>query len=220
MVYKLVAFDLDGTLVDAESSWAWIHKHYSVNNDEALELFLEQKIDDMEFMRRDIGLWLSKKGRIHISEIAQILSSVPLKKGALELFEFLRSKKVLTAIVSGGIEILAERVAKEVGIDYVVANALETDEMGYLTGEGILRVKLLEKGAALLRVAEMAGVSREEIISVGNSFIDVDMFEVSAVGIAFVPVDEKIIVAADYVVNENDMRSLIPIFEKLLTLRS
>lgn len=216
MKYKLVAFDLDGTLVDTDSSWSWVHRHYSVNNDAALQDFLAGKIDDMEFMRRDIALWLSKKEKIHISEIAELLAQIPIKKGASELFRFLKGKKICTAIVSGGIDILANKVAHELGIDFVMANGLEIDANGYLTGNGLLRVKLLEKGEALGGLARRLSVPNEKIISVGNSFIDVSMFRISGYSIAFVPVDEETCRAANAVVYENDLSALIPVLERIL----
>ncbi|MGB9635681.1 MAG: HAD-IB family phosphatase [Thermoplasmata archaeon] len=216
MVYRLLIFDLDGTLVDIESSWSWVHKHYSVNNDQALNQFLNGIIDDEEFMRRDISLWLSKKGRIHISEIEEILSKVPLKKGATELFDFLRKEKVYIAIASGGIDLLANRVGRALGIHEVLANGLETDKNGFLTGRGILRVKLLEKDVAVKEIARRLNIRKSEIISIGNSFIDCQMFRVSGYGIAFSPVDEEVCRDADLVVKSTDMKALIPVLEPLI----
>lgn len=61
MKFKFVAFDLDGVLVDTFSSWVWMHKHFDVNNDHSLYAYQRGEIDYLEFMRRDIQLWLEKK---------------------------------------------------------------------------------------------------------------------------------------------------------------
>jgi phosphoserine phosphatase len=216
MRYKLAVFDLDGTLVDIDSSWSWVHKHYSVNNDAALHDFLTGKIDDMEFMRRDISLWLSKKARIHISEISGLLETVPLKRNAKKLFDCLKELGIKSAIVSGGIDLLAHRVARELNIPIVVANGLETDAEGFLTGNGVLRVKLLDKGEVVKQIAMQEDVSKSEIISVGNSFIDCSMFAESDIGIAFAPVDEEVCAHATYVVNSNDMQHLKELIAEIL----
>jgi len=216
MRYKLAVFDLDGTLVDIDSSWSWVHKHYSVNNDAALNDFLAGKIDDMEFMRRDISLWLSKKARIHISEISGLLETVPLKRNAKKLFDCLKELGIKSAIVSGGIDLLAHRVARELNIPIVVANGLETDAEGFLTGNGVLRVKLLDKGEVVKQIAMHEDVSKSEIISVGNSFIDCSMFAESDIGIAFAPVDEDVCAHATYVVNSNDMQHLKELIAEIL----
>ena len=54
--YDIVVFDLDGVLVDIQSSWDWVHRHFGVDNDESLAQYLAGQIDDLEFMRRDIAL--------------------------------------------------------------------------------------------------------------------------------------------------------------------
>ena len=54
---KLVVFDMDGVLTEYFSSWVRVHEHFGTDNDEALRLYMEGKIDDEEFMRRDIALW-------------------------------------------------------------------------------------------------------------------------------------------------------------------
>ena len=48
---RLVAFDMDGTLVDVASSWQAVHHHFGDHNDEGLQRFLANEIDDIEFIR-------------------------------------------------------------------------------------------------------------------------------------------------------------------------
>jgi len=52
----LAAFDLDGTILQHESSWVAIHKHFgtTASGEASLKLYGEGKIDYREFMRRDI----------------------------------------------------------------------------------------------------------------------------------------------------------------------
>ena len=44
--FDLVAFDMDGVLVDYRSCWTWIHDHFSVDNEDALNEFIDGRIDD------------------------------------------------------------------------------------------------------------------------------------------------------------------------------
>lgn len=209
-ITKLVVFDLDGVLADAVSSWCWIHDHFGVNNDASLREFLEGKIDDQEFMRRDIELWLNQKKRISIAEIDEILASLPVMQGAKETIAELDRRGIGSAIISGGIEIHAERVARDLGINYVMANPLETDEDGFLTGRGIVNVPLLEKGRVMVRFLERVGLGKEDCVSVGNSQIDVPLFENSRLGIAFNPHDEIVKEQADIVIEKKDLREILP----------
>jgi len=206
---KLVVFDLDGVLADAVSSWCWVHDYFEVNNDEALRKFLAGEIDDEEFMRRDIALWLSKR-RVNISEIEGVLSKLPLMNGAKKTLNELNKRNVKSAIISGGIEIHAKRVADELNITYVMANPLETDSEGYLTGKGILKVPLKEKGKVLVQFLKDVGIKKDECVSVGNSQIDVPMFQNSGLGIAFNPYDDIVERHADIVIRKKDLSEILP----------
>jgi len=206
---KLVVFDLDGVLTDAQSSWCWVHDHYGVNNDESLRAYMDGEIDDMEFMRRDIELWRNQK-RINIKEIEDILLGVPLMPGARETLHELNKKGLTTAIISGGLEPLAKRVAEELHITHIRANHVEVDDEGYLTGVGILKVPLLDKGSVLVQLLADLGIEKNECVSVGNSEIDVPLFHNSGLGIAFNCYDEKVKENADVVIHNKDLREILP----------
>ena len=55
--YRLAGFDLDGTLLEEDSSWAAIHRFFGTTREsqQSLKLYSEGKIDYKEFMRRDIA---------------------------------------------------------------------------------------------------------------------------------------------------------------------
>src|SRR5512137_1631033 len=109
---RLVVFDMDGVLADIESSWVHVHRHFGVSNDHSLYAYLRGEIDDLEFIRRDIQLWRKANPDITANDIGEILADVPLMPGAAETVDGLRAKGHRTAIVSAGIDILAERIAR------------------------------------------------------------------------------------------------------------
>lgn len=207
---RLVAFDLDGTLVDAPSSWAWVHRHFGENNDASLRLFLDGRIDDAEFIRRDIQLWWKHAPTITADDVAAILADVPLMPGARTLFDGLHARRIRTAIVSGGIDLLARRVGRELGVDYVLANGFAVDATGRLTGEGHIRVPIKEKEAVLARVQAQLGVTPEVTAAVGNSDIDVGLFRRARIGIAVRPEDDVVRRHANHVIASGDLAAILP----------
>jgi phosphoserine phosphatase len=208
-VAKLVVFVMDGVLVDIESSWVYVHRHFGVNNDHSLLAYLRGEIDDLEFIRRDIALWRRLDPSITASDVAAILADAPLMPGAQKAVSHLRRNGTKTAIVSAGIDLLAERVASELGIDLSLANGFVTDASGRLSGEGVLRVKLTDKGDGVTEAARHFGMQKNDVVSVGNSKYDISMFESSGKGIAFCPSDDDVRNAADSVILEKDLSRVL-----------
>ncbi len=126
--------------------------------------------------------------------------------GAKECISYLKKRNVKTAIVSAGLNVLAEKVGSELGIDYVYSNGINVDENGFLTHEGIVGVKLKAKDETVKKLAEKTGINKASIVAVGNSCFDVPMFEVAGLGIAFNPDDECVKKYADVVISEKDLR--------------
>lgn len=209
--FDLVAFDMDGVLVDCESTWVWIHDHFGVNNDTSLREFMRGNIDDMEFMRRDISLWKAKDKGLTIQDIEDILTPLPIMEGVEETVARLREQGTRSVIISGGLDIVARRLHGEYGFDGWIANGVEADERGRLTGEGVLRVELTDKQKALQRFRERWAVSPDKVAAVGNSFVDVSMFKGCGLSIAYNPIDEEVRNQADTVVNSEDLRSILPL---------
>jgi len=196
---------MDGTLVDVPSSWRVIHDYFGDHNDDGLRLFLANKIDDHEFIRMDIRVWWKHAPNLSVNDLERILASVPLMPGARELVEGLHARGARTAIVSGGLDVLARRVAGELGIEVALANGVRVDSEGLLTGEGIVRVPIHGKERVLAALQEQLGVTPEETASVGNSEIDVGLFRRSRMGVAFLPEDETVRLAASAVVTDHNL---------------
>lgn len=204
-----MVFDMDGVLADTISSWVFVHQRFGVNNDDSLYAYLRGEIDDLEFIRRDIGLWKSKEPGVTSERIRAILGEVPLMPGASETMSELRSLGIRSAIVSAGIDLLSERIARELQMDYQVANGLRTDLSGRLSGSGILRVKLTDKGDAVVEAAKVLGVRLPDVVAVGNSKYDISMFVKAGKGIAFSPADRQVRDEADAVVEVKDLTRIL-----------
>ena len=54
---KLVVFDMDGTLLEPRSCWAYIHDYFGTDNSDMLKRYIERKISDQDFVKADFKLW-------------------------------------------------------------------------------------------------------------------------------------------------------------------
>lgn len=205
---------MDGTLVDVASSWAAVHTHFGEQNADGLRRFLANEIDDEEFIRTDIVIWRRHAPELTVFDLERILADVPLMPGAKALVDGLKRRGIRTAILSGGIDLLARRIARELGIDVALANGFRVTAQGRLTGEGIVRVPIHEKERVLSDLQAQLGFAPEETASVGNSAIDVGMFRRSRLGIAFLPEDEEVRRGAHAIVTERDLARVLDALER------
>jgi phosphoserine phosphatase len=213
---EMVIFDMDGVLTDIISSWKYIHDFFKTSNQRSVDKYLKGKIDDMEFIKRDVSLWIENGKLITQDRLNQILSDVPLMKGADECIKIINQNNIKTAIVSAGLDLLANKTAKVLGIDYVKSNGIKTDEDGRLTGEGILNVRLMYKDLAVKSLLSDLKIPLERVASVGNSCFDIPMLEITGLSVAFNPSDDCTIEAADFVVKEKDLSKILPVFDSYL----
>lgn len=183
MRYKLVAFDMDGTLVVEDSCWGVLHRHFGSQEGACpnLAAYERGEIDYLEFMRRDIALWHPLPT---IEEVKEVLDSYKLAPNVKEVVGEVHSRGYQSAIVTGGLDILADEVARELGIPHVFANGLEVGEARRLTGEGIFRVEPGQKDEVLSQLAEKLGITVGESVAVGDSKYDVKFLKRAGLGVA------------------------------------
>ena len=188
---KCVVFDCDGVLVDAISSWRTLHDYFGTDNSENLRRFIAGEFSDVEFMRSDIKLWKAKKDPIHRDELFRAYSGSKLMDGARELVSWLKENGCFVAIVSAGVDLFVGSIASMLGADDWVANGFIFDEEGYLTDEGNCRLHATGKGEIIEKLCQQYGFEGRDVLSVGDSEMDLSMWIKDSKFIGFNPTRES-----------------------------
>lgn len=204
MLGMLIVFDMDGTLIEG-NSWSRLNKFFNVENKALTYMkdYINGNIKYCDFMKRVINLWGEN---IHIKTIKSILLNYKLSPGAFEVIQELHKRGFITAIITVGLDILANDVARNLNISYVLANGLEINIEGYLTGNSICRVELLRKDKALKVLAEHLNIPLDRTIAVGDSKYDISMLKIAGLGIAY-NADPELIREAD--ISITDLREIL-----------
>ena len=208
-IIRLVIFDCDGVLADADSSWEYVHRAFGTDNNTSLLAYLQGDFDDWEFIRRDVRLWTKGTEKVHASRIRAILDKIPIMTGAAQTVSALKARGIKTAIVSAGMNMLTERVALQTGVEINLSNGVLVDEEGFLTGEGFVNVPVNDKGSAVRKLMHELGLKKSEAAAVGDRGIDCSMFEHVGLKIAFNPADQEVCDNADVVIRTKDLREIL-----------
>jgi len=211
----MVVFDLDGTLIEGKSSWGRIHEFFGTEQkgEDGLERYEKGEIDYAEFMRRDMSAWPPRIGR---SVLEKILSGFAFTAGARDCAQGLRKRGVKMGVVSSGLDLLANMVCRDLGIECCIANGLVFDQQGRLTSDVIPRVDLLRKDEALKRMASEQRLELDEVLGVGDTHFDIPLLLACGYRVAFKPRSRdksKLEEVAHYLVD--DLRELLPIVDTI-----
>ncbi len=214
MSYKLVCFDLDGTIID-ETVFVWqtIHEHLATDTqrrENARRRFLEKEISYEEWAQHDIMLW-EEKGATK-KEIMKAIELLRLMKGARETLEALRSAGLKLAIISGSLNIAVEKVLPEYEqvFSHVYLNKIHFDEHGHIDTIIPTEHDMEHKAAALLEICKKEGIRPEECVFIGDHHNDVHAARKAGLSIAFMPKDKGLEEACDVVIRKKDLRLVLP----------
>ena len=186
--FKLIAFDMDSTLINIEC----IDEIADAVGRKAevaaiTEAAMRGEITDFkDSLRRRVALL---KGVNVASMEAVYHERLKLNPGAAELVHACKAAGMKVLLVSGGFTFFAERVRDELGIDYLRANVLEI-ENGLLTGKLVDQpwgdiCDGEEKRRTLLATCGQLGINPLQAIAMGDGANDLPMMGAAGLSVAY-----------------------------------
>ncbi len=206
--FKLAIFDLDGTLTQERSIWEYIHKQLGKWHEFAEEYqkkFLAGEISYDRFCELDAEVW---KG-MEVEKLSEIVKTVPFHSGVDELIGTLKQKGLKLAMVSSGLSLLADWVHQRYGFDYSVSNDL-LHEDGVLTGKVRIQVYFDKKAEWAEKILKQFRVKPEEMIAVGDSRGDLDLFRMAGLSVAFNSSCRDLDQMANVCIQSQNLADIIP----------
>jgi phosphoserine phosphatase len=179
---RLVVFDMDSTLIDAEvidelAIEAGVGEQVAAITEAAMQ----GEIDFKQSFTQRMALL---KG-LDVSVLQSVAERLRLNEGAEHLISTLKKLGYKTAIVSGGFTFFGEYLQQRLGVDYVYANQLDIKD-GLVTGQVSGDIIDGQRKAELLReIADKEGLKLQQVIAVGDGANDLPMLGIAGLGIAF-----------------------------------
>lgn len=213
--FKLIAFDMDSTLINIEC----VDEIADVVGRKAevaaiTEAAMHGEIADYkESLRRRVFLL---RGASVASMDAVYRQRVQLNPGAAELVRACKAAGLKTLLVSGGFTFFSDRIQRALGIDFSRANVLESRD-GLLTGKMVDQpwgdiCDGKEKRSMLLQTCQQLGIKPRQAIAVGDGANDLPMMDAAGLSVAYHAkpmVREQAMVA----INEGGLDRLLEVLE-------
>jgi phosphoserine phosphatase len=186
--FKLIAFDMDSTLINIECVDEIADAVGRKAEVAAItEAAMRGEITDFkDSLRRRVALL---KG-VSLASMDEVYRQrLKLNPGAAELVSACKAAGLKTLLVSGGFTFFTDRVRDELGMDYTRSNILEIKD-GLLTGRMIDQAwgdicDGEEKRKMLLQTCEQLGIAPRQAIAVGDGANDLPMMGVAGLSVAY-----------------------------------
>lgn len=190
--FKLIAFDMDSTLISIECVDEIADAVGKKAEVAAItEAAMRGEITDYkESLRQRVGLLRG----VTIADMERVYTErLRINPGASELISACKAAGLKVLLVSGGFTFFSERVRQTLGIDFTRANVLEVESgpnCGQLTGRMVDQpwgdiCDGTEKRRTVLEVASLLGIEPSQCIAMGDGANDLPMMGVAGLSVAY-----------------------------------
>ena len=186
--FKLIAFDMDSTLINIEcvdeiADAAGRKAEVAAITEAAMR---GEIADYKDSLRQRVALL---KGVSVASMDAVYHERLKLNPGAAELVHACKAAGMKVLLVSGGFTFFTDRVRDELAIDFTRSNELEVKD-GLLTGKMVDQpwgdiCDGVEKRKMLLQTCDLLGIAPSQAIAVGDGANDLPMMGVAGLSVAY-----------------------------------
>ncbi len=211
--YKLVCFDVDGTLIDnVKFSWNIFHDYFKVDmkkRDNARNDFFNGKISYLQWARHDISMWKEKGAKKQ--DFFKAIGHLSLMNGAMQTLQQLKKNNIKLAIISGSLNILLEKFIPNYNefFDDVFLSKIFFDENGFIAKIEPTEFDIEKKAEALKQIADREKIKLSECVFVGDYLNDLKVMQEAGLGIAFNCVHDELKKVADVVIEKKDLREVL-----------
>ena len=202
---KVIVFDMDSTIVDGEvidkmAKLAGVEKKVAALTKKGMQ----GEIDYSQSLRTRVSLL---KG-LSIKSLELLAKTLKLTKGSEELVSALKEMGFKIGLISGGFSYFTDILKKRLGFDYAFGNRLEIKN-SRLTGRIKGRIIDAQRKAQIMdEICRREGITRDEIVAVGDGSNDRIMVANAGLGIAF-NAKEILKKVADGTITQNHMRGVL-----------
>lgn len=190
--FKLIAFDMDSTLISIECVDEIADAVGKKPEVAAItEAAMRGEITDYkESLRQRVallrGVTIADMERVYVERLR-------INPGAAELIQACKAAGLKVLLVSGGFTFFSERVRQTLGIDFTRANVLEVESgpnCGQLTGRMVDQAwgdicDGAEKRRTVLEVASLLGIEPSQCIAMGDGANDLPMMGAVGLSVAY-----------------------------------
>jgi phosphoserine phosphatase len=179
---KVIVFDMDSTIVDGE-----------IIDGMAKLIGVGEEMETLtaKGMRGEINFVQSLRSRVsllkglRIKSLESLAKTFKLTKGSEELIAALKEMGFKVALISGGFNYFTDILKKRLGFDYAFGNELEI-KRERLTGRVKGRIIDAQRKAEIMdEICREEGITRDEVVAVGDGSNDRIMIANAGLGIAF-----------------------------------
>ena len=207
MQYKLVCFDVDGVIFEDVNFWIELHKKFGTLK-QGVTLTKKYLHSDYNKLVKEVvvKLWQGKDTKPYYD----LVNSLRYLQGVEKVFDYIKKKGYITAIISASSIDVARRVQKDYGVDHIFANEL-TIRNGKVAGEFIWPIGAgKEKKVQIVKnLCSGLGISLKEVIYIGDTDTDIEVCKEVGLSIAFNSKSEELNKIATYIVDSKDLSKIL-----------
>ena len=207
----LAIFDTEGVLIDGEflpelarivgkEEEIWEITKKGINGEIEWEKGLIDRINEL-------------KG-VSYEDCMKVADNMQIMNGAKETFNELQQLGFKTITVSGGPDILINRIKEELQIDYAFSNRLIFEEKRL---QGVEINVGSDKTIPIRNTLDMMNKQKDEIVITVDGANDIKLFDLAGLRISFNGT-EVIKEKSDLAVEKKDLREIIPIIKEKFSL--